>query len=68
MGEKTGIKGCPFCGTQPEITPWHGGPPTKRMISCINDPGCDVLPMVSGDTMREAVKRWNTRTVPDQEA
>ena len=51
---------CPFCGAAPNMEPWHGGGPQKRMISCIND-SCYVSPQVSGSTSRVAAKRWNKR-------
>lgn len=66
---------CPFCGGKPNIEPWHGGKPTKMMISC---PGvyansimghgeevtCETAPMVTGETKKEAIKNWNTRAQP----
>lgn len=54
------LKPCPFCGERPKVEPWHGGPKTKRLISCDND-DCAVSPGVTGDTARVAVIRWNTR-------
>lgn len=51
---------CPFCGASPEIQYWHGGKPTKRMISCSNTE-CEVCPSVTGETEREAVARWERR-------
>lgn len=51
---------CPFCGQPPTIEPWHGGPKSKRMISCENV-YCDVSPQVTGNTARKAIERWNTR-------
>lgn len=53
---------CPFCGDIPEMEPWHGGAPTKVMISCVNDSGCSVLPQVTGETPDEAVEHWNRRS------
>lgn len=54
-------KPCPWCGGQPTIQPWHGGRPTKKMIACENE-GCHVSPMVTGQTRREALARWNSRS------
>lgn len=57
---------CPFCGAHPTIEPWHGGKPTKRMVSCDND-DCAVCPSVSGETEREAITRWNLRSAASDE-
>jgi RNA polymerase subunit RPABC4/transcription elongation factor Spt4 len=54
-------KSCPWCGSQPTIQPWHGGRPTKKMIACENE-DCNVAPQVTGQTRREALAEWNTRT------
>lgn len=51
------LRSCPWCGASPNIQYWHGGKPTKRMISC-SGLDCDVSPMVTGETEREAVQRW----------
>lgn len=51
---------CPFCGSAPVIEPWHGGRPTKKMISC-ESTSCHVNPGVTGETRKEAVVRWNGR-------
>jgi len=51
---------CPFCGSSPEIQFWHGGKPTKRLISCSN-PECDVSPKVTGETERAAIASWERR-------
>lgn len=53
---------CPFCGGPAEIRPWHGGKPTKKMVSCAEP--CDVGPQVTGETRKEAIQKWNTRTDP----
>ena len=67
------LPGCPFCGAQPDVEPWHGGKPTKVMISC---PGtyansvmgagrrritCRVAPSVTGETPALAKKYWSAR-------
>ncbi|GAA5627493.1 hypothetical protein Brsp05_02784 [Brucella sp. NBRC 12953] len=54
------LKPCPFCGAAAEMQPWHGGAPTKQLISCSDDQ-CDVGPSVTGETPEEAATRWNTR-------
>lgn len=54
------IAGCPFCGDEPTIQPWHGGGRNKKMISCDNL-GCHVAPQVTGESLDEAVRRWNYR-------
>ena len=54
-------KSCPFCSVEPYIQPWHGGGPEKTRVGCDNDPGCDVLPSVTGETQLEAIKLWNIR-------
>jgi hypothetical protein len=61
------MKPCPFCGEYPTMQPWHGGLPTKKLITCTNagfsdeDGGCSVGPCVSGETEEEAVASWNRR-------
>lgn len=55
------LKGCPFCGSSPEIEYWHGGGPNKRMIGCRSDE-CHVSPQVTGETEREAIDRWERRS------
>lgn len=56
---------CPFCGAAAEIEPWHGGAPTKIMISCSDgEYNCDICPTVVGETREEAISRWNMRTQP----
>jgi len=51
---------CPFCGEQPHVQRWHGGKPTKHMISCENI-DCPVQPSVTGETLGKALAKWNTR-------
>lgn len=51
---------CPFCGSRPEITPWHGGSATKMMISCEHE-DCPLQPSTTGETTLEALEKWNTR-------
>jgi hypothetical protein len=53
---------CPFCGAVATIEYWHGGKPSKRLISCSDALGaCEVAPSVTGENRAEALKRWNTR-------
>mgnify|MGYP001618013962 CR=1 FL=1 len=56
---------CPWCGATPNIEPWHGGGPQKRLISCSRgDIDCDVAPSVTGPTKRKAIEFWNARKKP----
>lgn len=65
-------KPCPFCGAPADIQYWHGGKPTKRMISCSGQADtlmrgkrpitCHVSPSVTGETRTEALRRWNQRS------
>lgn len=58
---------CPFCGQHPIVEPWHGGAPTKVLISCpgLHPDGeiepCEVAPSVTGETRAEALGSWNRR-------
>lgn len=52
---------CPFCGSEPTVESWHGGAATKVMISCDNM-ACEPGPQVTGETPKEAAKRWNRRS------
>ena len=63
---------CPFCGSPAEIEFWHGGRPTKRLISCSDRAGtlgskqsaqCHVGPSVTGETKAEALANWNRRAL-----
>lgn len=54
------LKMCPFCGAPAAVQYWHGGKPTKRMVSCSNAQ-CEVGPQVTGETYREAANHWDTR-------
>ncbi len=59
------LKPCPFCAWHAAMSPWHGGGPDKRMISCANE-DCHVAPSVTGESPQEAADRWNERrTVPE---
>jgi hypothetical protein len=49
------IRPCPVCGKKPTV--WFTEA-EKVMVSCGD---CDVSPGVSGDTIKIAVKKWNTR-------
>lgn len=60
MTEKLEPLPCPFCGSVPEIWPWHGGAKTTRMVLCRGD-YCWASPMVLGRTRKIAVQKWNTR-------
>lgn len=52
---------CPFCGRQPEAQRWHGGAPDKHMVACAMDEDCFISPGVTGDSLAEAIERWNRR-------
>ena len=51
------LRSCPWCGASSEIQFWHGGKPTKRLISC-SGTDCEVGPGVTGETEREAIAHW----------
>ena len=57
-------KGCPFCGDAPPMcTSYSMGEGARRfLVGCEND-DCAVQPQVSGETMKQAWDRWNTRNV-----
>lgn len=56
----TSLPTCPFCGASAQVQFWHGGRPSKRMISC-SGVDCEVSPNVSGETLREARQHWSRR-------
>lgn len=58
---REGLERCPFCGDYPVMQKWHGGKPSKRMISCVNL-HCYVSPQVTGETPKKAAHHWNFRT------
>jgi hypothetical protein len=65
---------CPFCGAPAQIQYWHGGKPTKRLLSCSGQADtlmrdsrpitCHASPGVTGENRAEALRRWNTRKEP----
>lgn len=61
MSKQPELLPCPFCGSAPEIEPWHGGGPLRRMISCINN-SCNANCAVTGSTPALAARNWNKRT------
>jgi hypothetical protein len=52
---------CPFCQVLPVIESWHGGPLTRKLVSCRNEL-CHASPSVIGDTRKDAVLTWNDRS------
>lgn len=58
---------CPWCGTKPEMRPWHGGSVTKQLIGCVST-RCEVSPSVSGETGKEAIRKWNRRKTGGKQA
>jgi hypothetical protein len=54
------IKACPFCDAPAQIQYWHGGRPSKRLVSCSGD-DCDINPSVTGETKAEAIEKWERR-------
>ena len=59
---KVKLERCPFCGWAAEMESWHGGGPKKVLVGCVNET-CAVQPEVSGETPKEAARRWNTRNL-----
>ena len=56
---------CPFCSGVATMQPWHGGAPTKQLVSCSNEDGnCEAAPAVTGETSAEAIAVWNRRALP----
>lgn len=50
---------CPWCGSPPEATSWHGGGPNKTRVSCSND-YCAVGPSVTAESKPAALRKWNS--------
>lgn len=60
VATKLHLKRCPFCGARAEMMEWHGGPPTKVLVTCESD-DCALHPGVCGNTPRIAARLWNRR-------
>ena len=52
-----GLKNCPFCGGEPEITQAIENDPTSLVATCPDD---DCV----GSTIRCSIDLWNTRATP----
>ncbi len=62
-------KPCPFCGSSPDISPWHGGGPYKTAVSCEGDVAtswCPTFPSCTAESPESAVERWNARAAPEE--
>lgn len=59
MTEETKLLPCPFCGAQPEITPWHRYSDVV-VIHCTNEE-CEVGAETSAVGRELAVTAWNKR-------
>lgn len=59
---------CPFCGEDPPLAAEKIGPSSFRnfIVGCENE-DCPAEPKVSGHTVAEAWKKWNTRAKPQSE-
>jgi hypothetical protein len=60
------LKGCPWCGKEPNIGPWGAQDltawPDATAIECSSDlHDCPVNPSVTGYTRAEAITAWNHR-------
>ena len=64
---ETALLPCPFCGSKPDVEPWHGGAKTKIRVGCV-DETCSVQPCCTGQTEAAGRIRWNRRASPQPSA
>jgi len=59
-------KPCPFCGCEAHYFYWKGKG-THRLVTCAGSEEKECGASMHGDSKKEAIKAWNTRSTQPEE-